>query len=156
MGKEFYVYIYYDPSRNTEPFYVGKGAGMRAEWHLRYPKPGRFGNRLKAMQSCGVVPIIDVWPQIDEAAAFAMEMHLIDLIGRKDLGLGPLCNMTNSGEGVSGASFNLSEEAKQKISRARLGVPKTAAHREKLSAANRNRPWSNARRDAQNKRKEKE
>lgn len=32
--KQYYTYIYYDPSRNNEPIYVGKGYDKRAWDHL--------------------------------------------------------------------------------------------------------------------------
>jgi len=46
----------------------------------------------------------------DEKAALARERELIALLGRHDLGLGPLTNQTDGGEGTS----NPSEESRQK------------------------------------------
>jgi hypothetical protein len=31
---DYYVYIYYDPSRNNEPIYIGKGSKIRAWYNL--------------------------------------------------------------------------------------------------------------------------
>lgn len=47
------------------------------------------------------------------------EIEFIKLYGRKDLGLGTLCNLTNGGDGMSGKVF--SEETKQKIRLSMLG-----------------------------------
>ncbi len=38
----------------------------------------------------------------DEQDALALEVHLISLIGRYDLGQGPLCNRTDGGDGTLG------------------------------------------------------
>jgi hypothetical protein len=104
--KTFYVYIYRDPCRGKrrQPFYVGKGHGARAEWHLRQEEHANpiLRGTLKKIRAAGLKPIIEKRPQPSEDAAFAMERKLIRRIGRRDMHKGPLANMTDGGEGASG------------------------------------------------------
>lgn len=64
-----------------------------------------------------------IFPQDSEADAFESEVALIEFFGRKDKGTGCLRNLTAGGDGVSGMQH--SESAKQKISLALSGHPKT-------------------------------
>ena len=57
----------------------------------------------------------------DEADAFASEIAMIDLFGRKDLGTGCLRNFTDGGDGVSGHKH--SEASLKRMSEARKGKP---------------------------------
>jgi len=95
---DFYTYIYYDPSRSNEPFYVGKGQEYRAWNHLTRKDIHPFSHRLKFMRKHKVEPIIGIYAGFDEEFALFLEEELISLIGRKDLGKGPLLNLTNGGE----------------------------------------------------------
>lgn len=91
----YYVYIYFDPSRDLEPFYVGKGYSLRCFSHL-----GRggddFGDRLKELRRNEIEPVIEQYFCDTEDQAFALEAELISSIGRKNIGIGPLLNK-NSG-----------------------------------------------------------
>lgn len=107
----FYTYIYHDPERLV-PIYVGKGQGARSHKHLKKNTSSRFINRLKVLKRNGFEAIIEIVQQPDECSAFAEEMRLIKLYGRKDLDLGPLYNLTSGGEGMS----NPSEETRQRMS----------------------------------------
>ena len=115
----YYTYIYYDPSRNNEPIYVGKGQKERAWGHLRSKKGGPFINRLRYMQRNNINPIIGLYAGIDEEFALFLEEELISKYGRKDLGLGPLLNLTDGGEGLSGRK--MTDETKKKMSEKRKG-----------------------------------
>ncbi len=121
--KTFYSYIYFDPSRNDEPIYVGKGHGNRAWKHLK--KKGRhpFIQRLQFMKKNNVDPDIKVIQALNEDHAFFIEECLIKIYGRKDLKLGPLLNLTNGGDGVS----NPSPLTRAKIGAANKGIKRTAA-----------------------------
>jgi hypothetical protein len=91
----YYIYAHYTADTN-EIFYIGKGVGRRAYkrernnslWTNIYNKHG-----LK-------VKILFYFD--NEQLSLITEKYLIKSIGRRDLGLGPLANMTDGGEGTSG------------------------------------------------------
>ena len=135
LSKEniFYVYVYLDPRKpgdyvygeyhfDYEPFYVGKGNGNRAYGHLNGNKYNpHFHNKIKKIQKItGQDPIVVLYrEQLFENIAMEFEPHMIKTIGRKDLKLGPLCNLTNGGDGVSG--HITSDETKRKQSEKKKG-----------------------------------
>jgi hypothetical protein len=110
---QFYVYIYRDPSRKNEAIYVGKGQGVRSHKHLDGGSHSVLVNRrLAKMKRNGIEPIINVVDMPSEALAHQCEIDAIARFGRKDLGLGPLLNQTDGGEGTSGHSHKI-ETCKQ-------------------------------------------
>lgn len=136
----FYVYAYLDPRKpgdykyeefsfNFEPFYIGKGyvgRQNRMKEHLREAYTNydiRIGKRnfkcskiRKIKKETNLKPIIvKVKKNINEKEAFDLEIKLISLIGRFNLGKGPLTNLTNGGEGASGCIWT--EERKRKLSK---------------------------------------
>lgn len=87
---KFYTYLWL--RKNETPYYVGKGKGDRAfDWH------GRHINRPKDKSR------IILFSMESEAHAFESEKALIELFGRQDIGTGILRNMTDGGDGASGA-----------------------------------------------------
>lgn len=103
----FYVYVYKDPrpTKAKQVVYVGKGTGdrMYAHWKKRVHKNKAFGAFLALLRRTKLEPIIElVADYSDEAEAFAEEMHLIALYGRRDLRTGTLFNLTDGGEGFAG------------------------------------------------------
>ena len=128
----YYCYLYIDPSRNNEPIYVGKGSGGRAYHHLKLKRVNPFINRLKSMKKIGVEPIIKfLCKDVDEEFAFFCEQEAINWYGRKDLGKGPLLNLTDGGEGSSGVKW--SEESKARLRLSQLGKKLSEEHKIKLS-----------------------
>jgi len=125
----FYAYIYYDPSRNNEPIYVGKGKNNRAWKHLKSKKKHPFIQRLQSMSKENVEPIIGLYSGLDEEMALLLEQELISKIGRKDLGKGPLLNLTDGGE--QGANKSL--ETRRKMSKNNLGKVLSQATKDKMS-----------------------
>ena len=93
----FYTYIYYDPSRNNEPIYVGQGKMDRVWEHLKSTFNHPFVNRLKHMKNNNISPNIGIYAGMDEELALLLEIELIAKFGRKDLKQGPLLNLTNGG-----------------------------------------------------------
>lgn len=89
MDKSFYVYAYL--REDGTPYYIGKGKGSRitAKHNVSVPKDANRRSILKE--------------NISEDDAFALEIQLIASYSRKDLGTGILRNMTDGGEGASGA-----------------------------------------------------
>lgn len=154
----FYVYVYLDPRRSGkytyknvsflfEPFYIGKGKNKRYLDHITQvdrKKKSYFREKLlKILSEYSKQElqkyILILRDGLSEEEAFELEKELIKSIGRADLGLGCLTNHTDGGEGTrggrgsKGARWTQSEDAKQKISIANKGKPKTEAHKRKLS-----------------------
>jgi hypothetical protein len=158
-----YVYIYLDPRKPGkyvygeykflhEPIYVGKGEGkrsfdLRRRWYL--------GNKLN---SIGKPIILIVKNQLLESEAFKSEINMIRIIGRLSLGTGPLCNLTDGGDGSSGHKNSketkqkmseaakkrppVSEETKRKISETKTGRKLSMEHIEKIATSNRGKKRS--------------
>ena len=98
----FYVYRYTCPVRN-EVIYIGKGTGRRAMQHLKRQDQHPLTNRIKWLRKQGLEPVIDfICQDVDEEFAFLVEHEAIAKYGRKDIGKGPLLNLTDGGEGGSG------------------------------------------------------
>jgi hypothetical protein len=111
----FYVYLLFRPW-NGEPCYVGKGQGERVHWHssiggAHYNK--RLANILK--KAVGPLPFEIIHTTDDEEEAFFFEILLIAHFGRADLGLGPLCNRTDGGEGVSNPGPGTLQKLKNRV-----------------------------------------
>jgi len=90
----YYVYLHIRIN-NNQPFYVGKGKGNRYKDknHRNY-----YWNNI--VKKDGFIPLI-LHDNLSEEKAIEMEKYYISKFGRKDLGLGPLVNLTDGGEGVS-------------------------------------------------------
>jgi hypothetical protein len=103
----FYTYCYLD--KKGKPYYIGKGTGGR----INHPHHGCFV----------VLPPPErrlfLKTGLTEDEAFKHEVYMIAVLGRKDLGLGPLVNLTNGGEGTSG--WKMTQEVKNKIGAANSG-----------------------------------
>lgn len=129
----FYVYVYRDvmPGREGLPIYVGKGtenekygkcARAAYHWNKRRAKRGSRGSRilqelLRKIDGAGLIPLIEIAGRFsDESSAFDFESVLIAKYGRRDLGNGSLCNLSDGGEGPVGSKH--SEDAKRKIGEA--------------------------------------
>jgi len=122
---KFYCYIYLDPRKPGrycysdmcflfEPFYVGKGHGKRCFWFLDHNK---FCQRKvkKILREIFYEPYMILAKQnISERESLDLEVKFIKEIGRHNLNLGPLTNLTDGGEGLSG--FIANDEFKKKSS----------------------------------------
>jgi len=129
MKKKYYVYIYLDPRKPGEyrykigeqileldyqPIYVGKGCNGRYLCHwLNFDiHPNNFlKGKLSHIDKENLIPTIFLRDSLTEKRALEFEINLIKTIGRINLGKGPLCNLTDGGEGVSGVIY--SEERKK-------------------------------------------
>lgn len=103
---EYYVYVYL--RKDGSPYYIGKGKGKRAWSTNRIFRPPTDKSRIVICES-----------NLTELGAFALERRLIRWHGRKDIGTGILRNMTDGGEGGSGAVW--SNEMRKKRSEAMSG-----------------------------------
>lgn len=151
MDNIFYTYVYLDPRKSgkfiygvykfdNEPFYVGKGKNKQYMSHLSYVLKGKIDkhNPHKSYKIKNIIketnqnPIIIKYKEIlVEAESFDLEVNLIKTIGRFDLNLGPLTNLTNGGEGASGWIPN--EEWRDKVSKRNKGKIVSEDTRKKLS-----------------------
>ena len=134
----FYVYVYLDPTKpgnyvygeysfDYEPFYVGKGKNGRAYAHLEEGRLNKAENRLfsnkikKIKHMCGHNPHILIYKDhMDELDALNLEKDIVTNIGRRDKKIGPLCNLTDAGDGVSG--LIISEQSKKIMSEKKKGI----------------------------------
>ena len=135
----FYVYVYRDPrlSKNNQPVYVGKGAGDRDLSHWSrgsHNKP--FQDFISHLKQRGLVATCQrVFETEDEAEAFAKEIELIALYGRRNLKTGTLFNLTDGGEGGSGTIKTAAHKAVDKYNSIKNW--KDPAYQEKVAAGQR-------------------
>lgn len=145
----FYVYVYLDPRKpgnykygefefDHEPFYIGKGNEDRLYEHLMpsrlacesyYYKTKKIKKLIRLGFNLKDGFIIKIKDNMDECDSLELEKLLIKLIGRDDLELGPLTNLTNGGEGQSG--FIFSKERNLKISKSNSGRKRTPEQNER-------------------------
>ena len=123
----YYVYIYWHPL-TKEPFYVGYGHHTRRFDHLKeaskclMPHRGELKlNIIRKLLRQNLAPIISiVGSNLAKSDAANMEIFLIETIGRRDLGTGPLSNLTNGGDGTRGWSDKAKEVCRKR--NLRLGI----------------------------------
>lgn len=138
--RKYYVYVLLDPRKpgvfkygnwkfDFEPFYVGKGKGIRAYEHLTKV----VGRNLHKNRKINKIILEGLQPEVcfkkvelSETEAHLLEIKLIAKIGRNDLGLGPLTNLTDGGEGMSGRIWTAASRKKASVS---------ASNRKKRQAA---------------------
>ena len=119
-ARRFYIYAFL--RLDGSPYYIGKGQGDRID----DPKSRRFKLPPKDQRKI-------LAGGLTEPKAFEYEIALISLLGRKDLGTGCLRNLTDGGDGASGAVR--SSETLAKMSAARKGRKLSPEHVAKMSAA---------------------
>ncbi len=175
MENKFYTYIYLDPRKSGnyicgnytfeyEPFYVGKGKNGQWISHLitakkenvnltRSDNLHKYGKIRKILNENLEPIILKVKENLSEQEAFELEIYLIWAIGRNDLNLGPLTNMSDGGEGFSNpcqkTRFEIgsgsrgkpkSQQTKIKMSISAKGKPKSKEHKTKLSISHKGKP----------------
>jgi len=124
--RRFYVYAFL--RKDGTPYYIGKGEGNRID----SPKGRRF--KLPPKDQRKVLA-----GSLTEPEAFEYEIALIHCLGRKDQGAGCLRNLTDGGDGPSGAVR--SPEHRAKISAFQTGRIRSPEHQAKISAANKGRTF---------------
>jgi len=163
---EHYVYMYL---ADDIPYYIGMGKGNRmTAYHLYVDVPA-------------LTEIAVIRSSMTKEDAWDLETKLVDHYGLACNNTGILKNLRRGGK-TSNSDWYHSEQAKEKISAGNKGKvrteahkknyrkPKTAEHAEKIRQANlgrkpdgryakasatlKGKPWSQARRDAQNMKKQ--
>ena len=112
MDSIFYVYHLIDPFTN-EIFYVGKGHGNRMFDHEKEVRRNIIPHKnkhlyykiKKILSLRGNIIYKKVLEGVDEISSLLKETQDIKLIGRSNLKLGTLCNLTDGGEGSCGLTY---------------------------------------------------
>lgn len=116
MDNIYYTYVYLDTRKpgnysydnysfEYEPFYIGKGKNKRAWSHLNKGCGSvtnkHFKNKImKIKKETNNNPIILIYnDNLNEESALKLEINMIKSIGRCDIKTGPLCNLTDGGDG---------------------------------------------------------
>jgi hypothetical protein len=119
----------------NEPFYIGIGKTKKRA----YSKKGR-NNHWKNITSKSDYEVDILFDGVSWDFAKEKEKEFILIYGRKDIGTGVLCNMTDGGDGTLGRVFDgsiyagipRSEDTKMKISKAHKGKKLSKDHIEKI------------------------
>lgn len=133
-----------------EPFYVGKckDISIRKKEHLSDMKKRRynsfFHNTLrKLIEENNTYEFREVFFSDNEQDVFAEEIRLIKLYGRKDLGLGPLTNLTAGGEGKAGWKPNKkTKELWSKLRKGMIPSNKGKTYKHKVVSPKKGKAWS--------------
>jgi hypothetical protein len=102
----YYVYTFADPDSGIVK-YVGQGKGKRCNWWRRADKGWEFKYGVKpwlwSLKKAGREPFVTkILEGLMKGQADTWEVGLIDFIGRKCKGTGPLLNIADGGAGVRG------------------------------------------------------
>jgi hypothetical protein len=142
--RRFYVYIFSNPLEGGRAFYIGKGQGNRWREHFREVFKGTHHNKyfqriVLKIFAAGREPGVEKTRLMTETEALQLERTFIAEIGRH-ANEGPLVNMTDGGEGVSGYVMGLGHRAALLASI--KGKPLSVEHRAKIGDGNRRRVWT--------------
>jgi hypothetical protein len=152
----YYVYVYCDPRKNNQPFYVGKGSSKRIRFHLTETLQNTTNplkvRTIQKIRATGFEPLISVvFESEDEQRSFWVERFLIALFGRKAYEVGGiLTNLTLGGEGSVGIKRSADtrkknsewhrgrsrpEAVRMAQSKRQHGVPLSDTHKRRISVA---------------------
>ena len=139
-GSRFLIYVYFDQVER-EPFYVGKTRVEKRIWDRCLSRRTKvFLDRLHVADRVSVVVLFS----FTETQADLMERYLIREIGRKDLGIGPLVNLTDGGDSTNG--YILPPARKKEIGDFHRDKVVSAETRMKMSVSHKGKPiWNKGR-----------
>jgi len=138
---KFYTYVLLDPRKpgpfqyghwkfSHEPFYVGKGNGNRYLAHFKLDDTRRYNNphntrKIKKIFREGhEIEVRIVRKDISDKEAMSLEIKLIKLMGRHNLGTGPLTNLTDGGEGSSNQGLSTRRKRSRSMKKVLSEKPK--------------------------------
>lgn len=111
------AYVYrHTRNDNGECFYIGIGSDL--EYKRAYTKSSRNKHWSNIVNSCGYTVSI-LLTDLTWEEACEVEKYLILKIGRRDLGTGPLVNMTDGGDGALNRIH--SDDTRKKMSELSIG-----------------------------------
>jgi group I intron endonuclease len=118
LNARYYIYRHIRPDTNAV-FYIGLGCYQKKwKYQRAYTSKNRNIHWTRIVSQIKGAFIVDIlMDNLTKDQAIECECGFIKLYGRSDLKQGPLCNLTNGGEGV----VELSKESRKKISESRLG-----------------------------------
>lgn len=119
------TYIWRDPKDGT-PRYVGEGVLLRPFDHLLPSCKSRLGTMLRKRRREGYDPQPEIILAVSKEDGQEMEMLLIAMIGREDLGTGTLFNKSDGGRCNAGRV--ITSEHVQKLVVAAKAHKKTPEH----------------------------
>lgn len=137
-----FVYVDYRPGKVFPvPFYVGIGSAARVKWDKR----NRFHTNItKKYKDWERVVVLESESRED---CIELEMFLIAEIGRRDVGAGPLVNLTDGGEGTLGRKYSDEDRRKRSESLKKIyQQPHMRDHMRNIAAQCREDPVLNAKR----------
>lgn len=126
MTPPYYIYAHYTAD-TEELFYIGKGKGRRA-WMTKKTDGRNIWWQRIAKKHGFTVKLL--WEGLTEYEAYMKEQELITQYGRRDLGTGPLVNLTDGGNGGT----NIGEATRKKRSQSVKQITDTPEYRRTLRA----------------------
>ena len=138
----WYLYHHYK-AENDELFYVG--IGCQKNFIRAYSKGSRSSFWHNIVKKHGIKVVISM-RNLSKEYASKLEKEIIKKFGRKDLGNGILCNLTDGGDGVCTLNLELrkrineslkgrkmSEETKKRMSISKIGIKFSDETKQKIS-----------------------
>jgi hypothetical protein len=133
--ERFYVYVFLDSTKpgewiyddlkfDFEPFYIGKGTSDRIITS-KCDKKTFKSNKIKSIKEKGGEIISKkIFENLTIEESIKIEIELINKIGRRDLELGPLTNLTDGGDGRLNG-----KNSQESVEKARIKLIKIAKER---------------------------
>lgn len=117
MENNWYVYLHIRLDKK-EPFYVGIGnkKNYARAYQTKSDRRNQIWHKIFSKTDIKIEIILD---NLTKSQASEKEKEFIKLYGRKDLGTGILCNMTDGGDGTWNCV--MTEDTKEKIRQSKLG-----------------------------------
>lgn len=122
------AYVYRHIRKDTnQVFYIGIGTDDKGKYTRAFSKNRNIYWKRIVDKTDYEVEIL--FNDITKEEAINKEIEFIQIYGRRDLGLGTLCNLTDGGEGAS----NMSEEGKERLRQLRRNTIMPQEQKDKYS-----------------------